>query len=368
MTVNQTKPEMCYANTWKSLESNPAAPINILQGTQLLDSLMQNRFMAPWERVDDMSAPAIAGKAIPTLPSVNPGINKMRMYYKYEKPYCETAIDTTCAPDICVAAALTDEQTAYLASDFDQCVSDTWTVDEAQFDNLNETPSARRADMLRRKAYNLKLKANKIAIQQLYASVSDYSDGSASIGATTKHVNIISSKMDISPAAMAKIAGEYRRESFNGQYVIFGGHTLADFYNVNRWRISPEGRIGTDLADSSLPFIYDENFDSTLQVLEADTKSHGISVPIGSFGIDFWNEFTGYKVKSFEDMIKTTIVIDGMTYDYALFYDKCKGTYTEQLKLQFGFLSIPDVAYCNGRALIKHWTFGCGDVDCDTPC
>ena len=44
MTVNQTKPEMCYANTWKSLESNPAAPINILQGTQLLDSLMQNNY------------------------------------------------------------------------------------------------------------------------------------------------------------------------------------------------------------------------------------------------------------------------------------------------------------------------------------
>lgn len=368
MTVAQTKPEMCYANTWVSLERNPASPRNILEGTQLLDTLMQNRFTSPWQQVDDMSAPAIAGKAKPSLPSVNPGTNLMRKYYMYEKPYCETDIDDTCAPDICVAADLTEEQTSYLSSDIDQCVSDTWTVDEAQFDNLNETPSERRADMLRRKAYNLKLKANKIVTQQLYAAVSDYSDGTASIGATTKHVNIISSDMKISPVAMAKIAGEYRRENFDGQYVIFGGHTLADFYNVNRWERSPEGRIGTDLNDSSLPFIFDLNFDKTLQVLEADTKSHGISVPIGSFAIDFWNEFTGYKVKSFEDMIKTTIVIDGMTYDYALYYDKCKGTYTEQLKLHFGFLSFPDADYCNGRALIKHWTFGCGDSDCDTFC
>jgi hypothetical protein len=359
------KPELCFMNSLKALENNPAAPVNILEGTPFLDTIMQNRFMAPWMEVDSAQ---FAGKAAASLPSVNPGINLRRKYYSYEKPWCETPVDTTCAPNICEAAPLTEETTGYLASDIDQCISETWSVEESQFDNLNETPNARRAEMLRRKAWNIRQKVNKISLQQLYASLSDYSDGTASIGATTKRVNIITSDMKVSPVGLAKIAGEYRRESFQGDYVIFGGHTLADFWQVRRWQMSPEGRLGSDLADGSLPFIYDAAFDPTFQTLEADNASHGVTVPIGSFAIDFWNEFTGYKIKSFEDFIKTTIEIDGVLFDYSLFYDKCNGKYTEQLKLHFGFLALPDSIYCSGRALIKHWEFGCGDVDCDTLC
>lgn len=365
------KPELCYMNTVASLRNNPSSPMSVMKGTQFLDTIIQSRFMAPWQRMEDNMASQLAGKAKPSLPSVNPGINMARKYYMYDKPYCETDTDATCAPNICTVASLTDEQVGYLATDIDQCISETWSVRKDQFDNLNETPSERRAEMIRRKAWNIKQKVNKAMIAQLYASVSDYSDENPSIGLTTKHLNIISagtSRVDVNPVAMAKIAKEYRSEGFNGDYVIFGGESLADYFLVREWRMSDEGRVGADAKAANLPFIYDNSFDTVFQGLEGDLKSHGVTVPIGSFAIDFWNEYTGYKVENFDDFIKTTIEIDGLVYDYALRYDKCDSTWTEQLKLHYGYLSIPDALYCNGRALIKHWTFGCGDVDCDTIC
>ena len=365
MTTSITKPELCYLNTMTSLEKNSAAPMNIMQGTPFLDTIMQSRFTDGWMEGD---AARLAGKAAPTLPSVNPGINLRRKYYTYEKPYCESDTDETCKPNICAGGTVTDEQTGYLATDIDQCVSETWSITKAEFLQLAETPSERRATMLRRKAWNLKKKLNRFAITQVYAALSDYFDGNPSIGGTTKNVTILKSDGKIAPVGMSRVYQEYTDVGFTGDFVIFGGRTLSTFYNTNRWQISPEGRLGTDLSDGSLPFVYDPIFDEIFQTLEANTLSHGVSIPVGSFALDFYNMYTGEMVDVFEDKLSTTLEIDGLTYDYQLYYDKCEQKWTEQLSLNWGYLTIPDAAYCNGIGLIKHWTFSCGDIDCDSFC
>lgn len=353
-----TKPELCCLNTILSLENN-AAPINIANKSHVLDRLLSDDYRSAWEETNDPEAP---GKAAPSLPSLNVGINKVRKYFKYEKPLCDTEVDTE-VPNICEITEATEETTGYIAIDIDKVAVKSWKVELSEFDNLCEGPSERRADKLRRAAYAIRQNANAVIIQALYTLINKYANGDNGL-TDVRNLNLITDKGDINPVAMAMVDREYRESLFSGDYVLCGGKGLGDYFSVKKYRLSPEGKVGVMSDIVEFPFIYDPIFDTIFQGLADDELSHAVAIPIGSMYIDTWNEYTGYKEISMPDFLQTTIEIDGLLYDYALSFDKCHTKYTEMLKLHYGIGAIPDAAYCNGNGLIRHWTVGCGSPGC----
>lgn len=359
-TESITKPELGYLNTLLSLERNPAAPVNIKKDPTVWDRLTQADFRAAWQLTEETTVP---GKAHPTLPSGDAGINKSRRYYKYEKPWCDETVEAE-GTSLCDVSNTTVEPHAYLAVDIDQYASKSWITTMSDFDLLMESPSDRRADQIRRAAYAIKTAANAQVINSLHGFVSDYADGTDGLTAT-KHITLINETGDILPVSMAKIAKEYRDSLYKGDYVILGGSTIAQYFDVRMYRLSPEGRMGVTDSLSNLPMIYDSQFDTIWQGLQADTLSHGVVVPIGSVFVDTFNEFTGYKRLSDPNYVYTTINIDGTLFDYSMKFDECDLVWKEMLTLHYGIGSIPDAIYCDGNGLIRHYTFGCGPVDCD---
>ena len=355
-----SKPELALLQTVSSLAQNPAAPINIKKDPTTLRRLLQNDFLSAWQLTND---PSVPGKAQPTRPAVNAGINKVRHFYEYEKPYCDEDVDD-CTTNICDVSDTTEEQKGYLAVDVTNCASRSWKTGVDDFINLTETASQRRADYMRRMAYAILTDANKKIIEDLYASASSYSN---SVNSQTTPVNlpIISDKGDILPVAFAKIKAEYRKERFNGNFVTFGGETLATYFDVRDLRLSPEGKMGAMADLMNMPFIYDSVFDETIQAAAVDSLSHLLTVPVGSYFVRLWNENTGEKNMIDANYAYTTMLIDGIPFDYSLKFDECDRVWKEMLTLHYGLGAIPDSIYCAGRGMIKHWTASCGTVDCD---
>ncbi len=355
-----SKPELALLQTVTSLASNPAAPLNIKKDPTVMRRLLENDFQSAWLL---NNSPAVAAKAPPTRPAVNAGINKVRHFYEYEKPLCDETVDD-CTTAICDVDTATEEQKGYLAVDVANCASKSWTVSVDEFQNLLEAPSQRRADYLRRAAYALLTSANRAIIEDLFASASAYSDTTSSQTAP-KNLPIISDKGDILPVAFSRIKSEYRKERFNGNFVTFGGETLATYFDVRDLRLSPEGQMGANANLMNMPFIYDSVFDDVIQEAAEDSLSHLLTVPVGSYFVRIWNQYTGYQNMIDANYVYTTILIDGILFDYSMKFDECDRVWKEMLTLHYGLGAIPDSIYCDGRGMIKHWTASCGTIDCD---
>jgi hypothetical protein len=367
--VNMTRPEQNLLTTLRSLKDHPLAPRNLMESTPFLDQLLMPKWLAPWKAVDMMRAGEVAGKAIPSLPSLNPGLNKTRRFYKFQKALCYDEADlNSCSTDLCADGDQTFDTDAYLASDIDQCAEKKWTITVDELKDQNYGTAQRRAEHIYDMAFQLRQQMSRNCITNLYATISPYLDGTPGVGVTTKHLNILNPAGDVYPIGWNKLNKEFRDGYFNGQYITFGGDTVADYLFAAKSRISPEGRIGTDLNTDNLNFVYDQQFDKIFQTLEGNALSHLVAVPVGGFAIDTWNEFEGEKKTSFEDFITTTLTIGGIKYDYMFRYEKCGFKITEMLRLHYGFLNLPNNLYCNNIGYIKHFTAGCGVMDCDGIC
>ncbi len=354
-----TNPELCCLNTMLSLENNPAAPKNIKKNTNTLEILTSQGVKEAWELTTD---PSVPGKNPPSLPSANPGANKVRRYYKYEKPNCDETVQAA-STGICDDHDSTTDPMGYIVVDINQAASKAWKLSADEFAEACGGVSARRANKLRRAAATLRLDANKKIITNLYGLVDNYANGDNALTAT-RALNLISDKGDINPVEMAKISGEYRDSMFDGEWVMIGGSNLATYFDVMKYRLSPEGKMGLDLNLEDFPFIYDSSFDPIFQNLAGDSDSHAVTIPVGSIFVDIWNENTGDKIINMPHQIATTIEIDGIMYDYELAWIQCDKVWKEKLTLHWGIGGIPDAAYCDNNGLVRNWKIGCGAPGC----
>jgi hypothetical protein len=355
-----SKPELALLQTVRSLAANPAAPMNIKKDPTTLMRMLQPDMQAPWQL---RNADEVAGKAKPSRPAVNAGINKVRRFYEYTAGYCDETVENI-GTSVCEADNATSENKGYLAVDIALGHAKSWVTGLNDFDNLLETPTQRRADTLRRAAYAILTEANKTVVTNLYSSISAYNDGTTA----AKVLPIIKTNGDINPVAFSRIRKEYRKERFKGDFVVIGGDTVADYFDVRELRLSPEGKMGTMANLADMPMIYDSVFDEVFQEAAEDELSHGITVPVGSFFVDIWNEYRGDKQIANPDFLQTTIMIDGVMFDYTMNFDKCAAggpAWQEKLELKYGLGWLPDSVYCSTRGLIKQWIFSCGDHDCE---
>ncbi len=362
-----TKPELALANMLAYMDTNPAAPYNIKSDPTVIYRLMANDFKSAFSILTPAEYAMLAGKAKPTLTSVNSGINKPRKRYRYRKPWCEDA-PQDCTTAICDVTGTTTEPYGYLELAIDQCGSDFFKINASEFENLQDQDvQMRTAQELERIAYNLIVAANKKAIELLYLASSDYVDGTDAFTAP-KALTLISSDMKILPVAKTNIDAEYRKSRFRGRWENFGGETVARYYDVANLQMNIDGSIGigNSMQRAALPFIYDLDFDTVIQGIAEDSLSHLLTVPIGSVWLDTWTDNRGDKEVRMDHRLSTTRNIMGFDFDIDYKFDDCTKDHLWMLKLQWGFGSIPDSIYCDpARGLIRHWTTQCGEANCE---
>lgn len=354
----QIKPELFYAKSVAAIDQVPTAPSQVRKPTGLLDRLMQADNTAPW-RVTRTNV--LPGK---TAPSGSAGVNEVEVILEYQKPFCEGG-ESVPATKICDVTGSTTEQRGWLNIDIDNVAERHFLLNIEDFNNLAEGPQERLAEMLRRKAFEIKHEINRKAIEELYANINNYVDGTAGMGATLKRTNVISNDGKILNAGFVRILQEYRQAYYTGDVINVSGEVMANYFLAKQLEgmISRTNDPGAAMVaiERLMGFTYDVSLDPVIQDLENDTKSHGITLPVGGMIMHDWQENEGDRAARFDDHLRTTINIDGINYDYFLHFDKCDFVWKVMLKKTYAFGVIPATEYCNGQGLIFHWHFGTGD-------
>lgn len=362
IAIAATKPEQFCLQVIQNLKSR-SAPINVKQKANFLDKIASQANMAGFE-YDSMQFP---GKTAPsgTQPKL---ANTPTLFYEYEKPFCKggTSSSTT---SICDVTGSTAEQKGWMQVGIGKIAERHFTMTMEEFNSFCETPDDRKMTMIRRKAFEIKMEINREAIKAAYLECDAYVGGASSLGAGARTLNVVNSAGNALNADFAKIAKEYRKALYDGQIMTLGGETLADYTNVKM--LQAMGTNGQGAMDPQElfgdTFLYDTEVDPIIEGLigvGATGKSHGITLPYGNFGFFEWFEFRNYKEISLDNHVATTMMIDGMRYDYEINFDPCDKIWKIQLKKYYDFGAIPNSAYCNGQGLMFHWNFGCGDFAC----
>jgi len=348
------KPLQFCLQVTRALDQVGPAPINIMENANVLDALRSPSNLAGWNELDRVSLP---GK---TAPGTTVGGTKV--YLEYEKPYCAGGESSNTA--VCDATSTTNEEKGWLEVVVNKVAERNFTVTKEEFATFCETPNERVMNILKRKAYEIKMEINEEAIKALYAHCGVYkSSGLSSLGATAKNITMINSSGNFMATGLAKIKREYRLSNWTGKNFVFGGDVVATSLDVRA--LQGMGQNGQNITEDifvTMDYIYDNSLDVVMQDLEGDELSHGLTMPVASFVMQEHYLHEGYQTDNESDVIRNKMTIDGLTFDYAMVYDKCggpdkAGIWKVQLKKLYGFGGIPAAAYCGEKGLTYHWLF-----------
>lgn len=358
MTLNiSTTPMLFCMQAVESLDKHKAAPMNVMEDPAVVKRLLQSDNAGNWNTLSSIDVP---GKP---LNSSSETANGVKVYMSYTKPYCAGG-SSSCATNVCDATGATTDDEGFLELLVDQCAERHFVVSNSEFNLLCKGPSERIASTMRRKAYEILKEINSAAIAELYAIINPYNDGQTGKGDQTKVCTVINQDGNIVPAGLVKIAKEYLLNGYSGNKLIFGGTALAEYFLTKMYQGGGANMTGKEDFFANSPFVFDPTFDSVFQTLESDTNSHGISIPTGGLGIIEHYRNTGENKVMLGNRVATTMKIDGIDFDYDMYFDECALTWKIQLKKRYGFASIPKEAYCDEKGLVYHWLFDCGTFDC----
>lgn len=358
-----SKPELFLQSAITSIDANPASPLSVREATPLLDRLMADDVKQYWTVIQSVSFPGKPG------PKTANGLNGTHIYAEYQLPYCKTNTVSNPSLNVCDVTGTSSETKGYLELQVDQTVERHFAMSIDDFNNVVETPNQRLANLIRRQIFDMKHELNKKTITRLAALIGDYPNGNFSGGANAETVTVIDTNGNIVPLAYAKIREAYRKAFYQGDLLIFGGETLATYFDL---RLLAGLNQNNQLANpgqilSMMPIIYDNNLDPTLQTILGGTASHGLSIPKSGFFIYEHYENTGSRQLNEAFRQSTTLDVDGFQVDYDLKFDDCEKVWMVQLKKHAAFGSIPAAAYCNGQGLTFNWKFAAGTVNANTP-
>lgn len=342
-----------------NLDDHPIAPNKIVPNTTFLDMIMDDSNMRHWRL--DTAACTFPGKG-----KIGEG-NYPQVYIEYEPPICDAECDTT-AIDLCngpMAAADTTDPVRYKKLSVNDYCGVTWRLNKSEFNEFCYGPQERVRTEMRRRSTQLKRQINKKALENYILGADNYPNGTSSLTGT-QTVTVINNQGNIVPAGFAAINAAYRKNYYEGATKMIGGTTLGTYFDVQGLQGGGQNLTGNTSPFVNRQFAYDSLLDAAVQDATGDTTaSYGLVFPEGAFGIYTWNANTGYREESFEDFMKTTITIDGITYDYFVMYDKKCGEWTIGLGLHFCFLCWDEEDYCNNEGFKWLFKFACGDFECD---
>lgn len=361
--VSVSKPEaflnaclQCNVN----LEDHPIAPSKMRPDTSFLNKVMSQENMRHWDI--EGSQCTFPGKG-----KIGEG-NFPKVYVEYDAPNCDEDCDTA-ALDVCNStptAPDSQDYKRYKELQVNEYCGKSKRMTMDQLNNFCEAPADRQREELRRMAESVKRGINKQLLTNYVNGADPYPNGDSSI-TNTATVTVINTEGNIVPAGYAAITSAYRKNHYSGPLCNIGGTTLASYFDVRAYQGAGMNGTGTVDPFSNVQFSYDSYLDQQVQAVTGDTTaSYGIVFPEGAFGMYTWNQFTGYREESFEDLLRTTLEIDGMTYDFFLMYDKKCSEWIWSIGLHWCTLCWDEADYCDSLGYKWLFKYQCGAFECDS--
>jgi hypothetical protein len=203
----------------------------------------------------------------------------------------------------------------------------------------------------------------------------NYVDGTDSGAALSqKSIPLINAAGHVNPAAMAAVKSQFRRMHTSTPPIVVGGDILGIWFDTRMMGGLGANAIAADQSPATVvggaDIYMDYQLDPVIQTLEADALSRVLAWTPGVVQMLEWYEYVGYKQEvGKEDYIETTIEIDGYTFDWSLYYDKCTHQWSYELSKVYDLFYVPDVAF-DGGTTVYDWNrrlafkAECGDFAC----
>lgn len=359
MAVNLVPSELCCVHTQVALDNACHTPGGKFETTGMMAALTSASNTANFQQVTNAVRNA---KARPVS-----GLNQVEI--EIEKPICGDGVDTR--PDLCDPATNSESPYLYLQPTVEQVASRSFMITKDDFANICEMPNDRLAAQIRRQTEILKTYINRKLAELGYGLMGNYANGNLSTDpANVQFLPVINPNGTVNAVAWAKLKAEFRKQKCDSTPIVVGGDTLAMIEDVRMLGgIGPVGgSAGQNINGLSAikQHYYDSQIDATIQGLAADTASHVLSWSPGAMQLLEWYDYVDYREEFKEDYSRTTITVDGITYDYSLNYDKCTSTWTVHISKHYDLFCIPDTAYdpCWDFNNKVHYLIGCGETDC----
>jgi len=343
-------PQFCL-NSQISIDNYDTAPLKVRQRTGFLDKVLSSTNNADWKEIDTQ---VLGGK--PRSTGTNTG-QAVEITMEYSNAFCGggTTPGSPTAP--CAGTGATTEQKSYLHVNIDKFVERSFNVDLTDVDALCQSPSDRIADQIARHAYDMRREINEDGIDDFHAALSTYPvSGDAITHPDVQVVRVIDANGNILNAGYSKIKGTFRHALWAGGTQIVGGQTVGTYFDVRMLQGMSQNR-GDNLVDpfANSEFAWDIALDARVRTLETGEDADASYIYAwadGAFGMVDWYENTAYKNYIFEDHVRDTITVGGMTFDYFVHFNKCTTPGWEVImRKYYAWMYIPDAAYCNSQGL-----------------
>lgn len=264
-------------------------------------------------------------------------------------------VDSAASTKSCVEVQVDDynhDGGVISVSDFD-CICDNPPVGEQNFG----TP-------LGRLAYDIKQTARRIIADQNTILITDMiAQGGAFHDATTfaigKPLNITNAAGGVNVSELVNINNELRLQRFDPRdYIVLGGSLWAEF--ADRYALMDGCCTDDGLRTGGLnPNYYDLEVDTVFAA-----NDNIIAWVPGAYQLIDWTVNSNYRAYDVGTEIATTVMIDGIEFDYWMKFD-C-GAWTWHLGKGTDLFALPQAVYtaCNAGNGRLHYTVNCGAAAC----
>jgi hypothetical protein len=362
LATNNT-PARCCLVIQQQLENmlRDKAPGAITEETGVINALISSLNTAGFEAVQTNAFP---GKGLPTN-----GQSRPEVEIRFEKPVCGDVAEGQL--ELCDTQEKEDP-IGYRRFEIpaDQAINSGFQIEQSDFDRICEGRDERVAQMVIRKAKQLRYALEKRIIQLFAARVGNYVNGANSL-TNPKILNLFTVNSNgayANPNAFIEAKSQYRRMHTMTAPIIVGDDEVARWFDSRRM-----GGLGQNALFAN-PNDFGGFTPATSlflnQVINGLTGNPGernaISWLPGTAQLITWNKYVGDREIARDDYFKSTIVIDGLRFDYTLNYDKCFDKWDIGLGLTYDLFNLNnELAPCYDFNYLLRWLVDCGEDTCD---
>jgi hypothetical protein len=336
------------------LNMKPSMPENYVNASGMYFALKSNQNRAGYEDFLTTTENEFRNKAIP-----NAGFPKIRV--NIDKSFCEdNASDTPTNP--CDAVAQDGDLYEQLDVQVDEYAQSKFTISNAQFLSVCYDKDAYLAKKLEIASKEVLRKMDKKLVAKVNSLMGNYTDGTLSL-TNPRTLNIVNGAGAPNVMTFPLVDAEYDGIGANNGYMVVGGRWL-NMYNQALKLSIGNTAIGLDATQlPDLQYYYDSNSDVVLQECAALTWAKGAIQILEPY------RYTGNWEWFKENSVRTTMVINGVKYDYAMQFKDCVdgGQWTITLSKYFDLFYIPTEKYIctEGQGNFKlKYLLGCGETSC----
>jgi len=356
-------PALCCVVIQQNLENimGTTAPGAVTEETGVVNALLSPRNTAGFEAV---ATNAFPGKGLPTSGEARPEIE-----VRFEKPVCGDVAEGQ--------LELCDEGDAFDPIGYrrfeipsEQALKQSFRISQTDFDRVCDGRDERVTQMVARTAKQLRYALEKKVIELFLSRAGEYVNGVNS-GTTPSTLNLFtinSTGAYANPNAFIELKSQYRKMHSMDAPIVVGDDELMRWFDsramgglgANALLANPLNFGGFTPATSLF-------LNSTINGITTNpTDKNLISWLPGTAQLITWNKYVGEREIMRDDYFKSTIVIDGLRYDYTLNYDKCDDVWDLGLGLTYDLFNLNDeLAPCYNFNYLLRWLVDCGEDTCD---